>query len=98
MLILHFFFPPLAIITLFKHNDSVVTMLHTIIIYRNQLTWQYYFEIPKVFEYSQKFPLFPQNSQYSQWKFTTLKIPGNFASLSESTSMLQVYQQELLHN
>ena len=33
-------------------------------------------------EYSQKFPIFPQNSQHFWWKFTTLKIPGNFASLA----------------
>ena len=53
-------------------------MLHTLIIYLNQFSQQNYFKIPKVSEYS---PIFPQNSQYSRWKFTALKIPGNFASL-----------------
>ena len=56
-------------------------MFHTIIIYLNQFSGQKYFKIPKVSEYFQKFPIFPQNSQYSRWKFTALKIPGNFASL-----------------
>ena len=56
-------------------------MLYTIIIYLNQFSQQNYFKIPKVSKYSPKFPIFPQNSQYSQWKFTALKIPGNFASL-----------------
>ena len=56
-------------------------MLHTIVIYLNQFSQQNYFKIPKVSEYSRKFPIFPQNSQYSQWKFTAVKIPGNFASL-----------------
>ena len=56
-------------------------MLHTVIINLNQFSQQNYFKIPKVSKYSLKFPIFPQNSQYSQWKFTTLKIPGNFASL-----------------
>ena len=59
-------------------------MLRTIIIYLNQFSQQNYFKIPKVSEYSPKFPIFPQNSQYSWWKFTALKIPGNFASLHES--------------
>ena len=48
-------------------------MLHTIIIYPNQFSQQNYLKIPKVSEYSRKFP---QNSQYSRWKFTALKIPG----------------------
>ena len=56
-------------------------MLHTIIIYQNLVSRQNYLKIPKVSKYSWKFPIFPQNSQYSQWKLTTLKIPGNFASL-----------------
>ena len=56
-------------------------MLHNLIIYLNQFSQQNYFKIPKVSEYSPKFPIFPQNSQYSRWKFTALKIPGNFASL-----------------
>ena len=56
-------------------------MLHTIIIYLNQFSQQNYFRIPKVSEYFPKFPIFPQNSQYSRCKFTAFKIPGNFASL-----------------
>ena len=61
-------------------------MLHTLIIYLNQFSQQNYFKIPKVSEYSPKFPIFPQNSQYSRWKFTALKIPGNFASLGVGIS------------
>ena len=55
---------------------SVVTMFHTIIIYLYQFSGQNYFKIPKVFEYFRKFPIFPQNYQYSRWKFTALKIQG----------------------
>ena len=44
-------------------------MLHTIIIYLNLFSRQNYLKIPKVSEYSRKFPIFPvdtyrfQNSQ-----------------------------------
>ena len=81
-----FLFSSLAIIALLEHIlISVVTMLHTISIYLSQFSQQNYFKIPKVSEYS---PKFPQNSQYSQWKFTALKIPGNFASLFELKSTI----------
>ena len=84
-----FLFSSLAIIDLSNIIISVVTMLRTIIIYLNQFSQQNYFKIPKVSEYSPNFPIFPQNSQYSRWKFTALKIPGNFASLIERKLNLQ---------
>ena len=41
-------------------------MLHTIIIYPNQFSQQNYFKIPKVFEYSPKFPVETYRSQNSR--------------------------------
>ena len=73
-----FLFPPKLSLPFENMIISVVTLLHTIIIYLNQFSQQNYFKIPKVSEYS---PIFPQNSQYYRWRFTALKIPGNFASL-----------------
>ena len=76
-----FLFSSLAIIALLEHNNQCCDNVTHIIIYLNHFAQQNYFKIPKVSEYSPKFPIFPQNSQYSRWKFTALKIPGNFASL-----------------
>ena len=76
-----FFVHPALCLSSWNIIISVVSRLHTRTIYLNQFWKQNYLKIPKVSEYSRKFPIFPQNSQNSRWKFTTLKIPGNFASL-----------------
>ena len=55
-----------------------MSILYPNIIYPNQFWKWNYLKIPKVSEYSQKFPTFTQNCG---WKFATLKIPRNFASL-----------------